>query len=135
MPAVYLLDTNAISDLMMDQPKMKAKVASQPGRLITSVVACGEIRYGLERLPPGKRRDDLKTKADLVLAAVPCEPVPAAAADIYATTRYAVEGKGLAIDDNDLWIAATTVAIGAVLVSRDQDFTQIPGLPLEDWTQ
>ena len=55
MLPVYLFDTNAVSDAMVDKPKIKARIASQPGRLITSVVVCGEIGYGLKRLPPGKR--------------------------------------------------------------------------------
>jgi hypothetical protein len=41
----------------------------------------------------------LKLKADLVLGALTCEPVPTAAADNYAALRHAVEGKGLSIDD------------------------------------
>jgi tRNA(fMet)-specific endonuclease VapC len=135
MPPLYLLDTNAVSDVMADHLKIKAKIASQPGRLVTSVIVRGEIRYGLERLPAGKRRRDLKAKADVVLATLPGEPVTETAADIYATMRRAVELLGLSLDDNDLWIAATALAIGAVLVTRDQDFGQVPGLQLEDWTQ
>ena len=132
---IYLLDTNAISDLMADQPRAKAKVASQPGQLVTSVIVRGEILYGLERLPPGKRRAKVKAKADLVLAGLACEPVVEAAADHYARIRRAVENLGLSVDDNDLWIAATVLTIGAVLVSRDKDFGQVPGLQVEDWTQ
>ncbi len=134
MASLFLLDPNAVSDSMMGHPRLKAKAATQPGRLITSVVVRGEILYGLERLPPGKRRNDLKTKADLALAALPCEPVSEAAADRYAVIRRAVESIGLALDDNDLWIAATVLLAGAVLVSRDKDFGQVPGLQVEDWT-
>ena len=44
------------------------------------------------------------------------------------------ERKGLALDENDLWIAATALALGSVLISRDSDFQQIDGLMVEDWT-
>jgi predicted nucleic acid-binding protein len=135
MPPLYLLDTNAVSDVMADHPNIKAKIASQPGRLVTSVVVRGEILYGIERLPAGKRRSDLKTKADVVLATLPSEPVTDPAADIYATIRRAVELLGVALDDNDLWIASTALAIGAVLITRGKDFGQIPGLQVEDWTR
>jgi predicted nucleic acid-binding protein len=37
-------------------------------------------------------------------------------------------------DTHDLWIAATALALGAVLISRDNDFQQIDGLTVEDWT-
>jgi predicted nucleic acid-binding protein len=37
------------------------------------------------------------------------------------------------MDENDLWIAATALALGATLVSRDGDFKQIDGLSVENW--
>ncbi|MBI1742605.1 hypothetical protein HYR54_06000 [Candidatus Acetothermia bacterium] len=36
---------------------------------------------------------------------------------------------------NDLWIAATTVSLGATLVTSDSDFQRIDGLKVEDWTR
>src|SRR5947209_7465784 len=91
MPSLYLLDTNAVSDAMADHPKIRARMAGQTGRLVTSVIARGEIRYGLERLPAGKRRTNLKTKADLLFAALPCEPVTEGMADVYGDLRKTVE--------------------------------------------
>jgi predicted nucleic acid-binding protein len=38
------------------------------------------------------------------------------------------------MDDNDLWIAATALAEGAILVTRDKDFSRFPSLALQDWT-
>jgi predicted nucleic acid-binding protein len=35
---------------------------------------------------------------------------------------------------NDLWIAATSIDLGAVLVTRDADFSRVAGLVIEDWT-
>ena len=70
-----LLDTNAVSDLMRDHPSLKARAAAYPGRLCTSVIVDGEIRFGLERLPVGKKRTDLEARALAVLASLPHEPV------------------------------------------------------------
>lgn len=32
------------------------------------------------------------------------------------------------MDENDLWIAATAMALEAILVSRDSDFDKVEGL-------
>jgi tRNA(fMet)-specific endonuclease VapC len=60
--------------------------------------------------------------------------VPETAADYYATMKVTRQQKGLALDENDLWIAATARALGAVLISRDSDLQQIEGLTVHDWT-
>lgn len=33
-----------------------------------------------------------------------------------------------------MWIAATTLTLGSLLVTRDQIFTRISGLHVEDWS-
>ena len=38
--------------------------------------------------------------------------------------------RGLTLDENDLWLAATALALGATLVSRDRGFGGIEGLPV-----
>jgi len=130
------LDTNAFSDLMREHPKVDAHLASaSPAeRVMICAVMRGEIRYGIERLPQGRQRQELEAKATKLFAILPCQPVPEAAGDHYATVKLTRERRGLALDENDLWIAATALALGAVLISRDSDFQQIDGLTVEDWT-
>jgi tRNA(fMet)-specific endonuclease VapC len=131
---LYLLDANTISAVMGDHPKVKAKMAAvQPARIVTCVIVRGEIRYGLEKLPTGKRRANLESKAAAAFAALPIEPIDPTAGEIYATIRRSLELKGRTIRDNDLWIAAATLSLGATLVSNDQGFTYVPGLKVEDW--
>jgi predicted nucleic acid-binding protein len=38
--------------------------------------------------------------------------------------------RGLPLDENDLWIAATALSLEATVVSRDSDFQEIEGLAL-----
>ena len=132
----FLLDTHAFSDLMREHPKVDAHLASisPTERVMICSVVRGEIYYGIERLPQGRRRQELEAKATKLFAMLPCQPVPEAAGDHYATVKLTRERRGLALDENDLWIAATALALGAVLISRDSDFQQIDGLTVEDWT-
>ena len=107
----YLLDTNAISDLMRAAPRIENWMAG--------LVA---------RVPPGRRRAELEETGRQFLAAIRCEPLPERAGDVYAALKLARQQRGLSLDENDLWVAATAVALGATLVSRDSDFRGIDGL-------
>lgn len=97
-------------------------------RVVICTIARGEILFGMGRLAPGRRRAELEEKAAKLFAVLPCEPIPAVAGDWYANVKISQQRHGLTLDENDLWIAATTIAIGATLVSRDRDFRAVEGL-------
>ncbi|MDQ1474152.1 MAG: hypothetical protein QOJ99_5632 [Bryobacterales bacterium] len=99
-------------------------------QVVTCAIARGEILFGIERLVAGRRRTELEAKAAIVFAALHCEPVPAAAGDAYARVKSGQQRRGLSLDENDLWIAATAVALSATLVSNDSDFQLIEGLAI-----
>ena len=128
----FLLDTNAISDLMRGVTRIENWMAGldQADRVVTCTIVRGEILFGIGRLAPGKRRAELEETGRQFLAAIRCEPVPERAADFYATLKLARQQRGLTLDENDLWVAATALALGATLVSRDSDFGGIDGLPV-----
>jgi predicted nucleic acid-binding protein len=52
------------------------------------------------------------------------------APDSYAAVKLTRQQRGLALDENDLWIAATALVLGGTLVTRDRDFLGIEGLPV-----
>ena len=112
-----------------DQP-LSAWVTSlrSDDRLITCTIARGEILFGIRKLPEGRRRSELENKARQVLASLPCEAVPRAAADSYAVVKATQRIRGLSLDENDLWIAAHCVVLRATLVSRDTDFARVDEL-------
>jgi predicted nucleic acid-binding protein len=127
---IYLLDTNAISALMRADLRMASWLSSigEDDRVVICTITRGEILFGLERLAPGRRRTELEGKALGLFAVLPCEPIPSSAGDRYATVKISQQRRGLPLDENDLWIAATTLAIDATLVSRDSDFQGVEGL-------
>ena len=133
---IFLLDTNAISDLVRENQPIVSRVAalSLDDTTVICTVVRGECLFGIERMPTGKRREALRAKMEMVLANVRCEAVPEVAADHYARIKRACQQKGTPLDEGDLWIAATTLALGAVLITRDGDFRNIDGLEVEDWS-
>ena len=122
---------------MERHPKVRARAASlsPTDRMVICTIVRGEVCYGLERMPQGRKRRDLEAKAMALFAALLCESIPEAAGDHYARIKRETERKGTPLDENDLWIAATARALGAVLVTSDSDFQRVSGLGVEDWTR
>jgi tRNA(fMet)-specific endonuclease VapC len=81
-----------------------------------------------------RRKLNLERNNDL-LAIPPCAPIPEEAADHYARIKRRMERRGSRLDENDLWIAATSLSLGATLVTADSDFQRVNGLKLEDWVE
>jgi predicted nucleic acid-binding protein len=137
MAAKYLLDTSVFSDLMRDHRKVTSRftVLSPSGRVLVNPVVRGEILYGLGLMAKGRKREHLAARAQSLFARLACEAIPESAADHYARLKREAETKGLRLDENDLWIASTAVALDAVLITRDRDFRRVAGLLVEDWSR
>lgn len=59
----YLLDTDVISELVSKKPDKKVEEwldRLDPNTIYLSVITIGEIRKGIEKLPPSKRKDRVK---------------------------------------------------------------------------
>jgi len=83
----------------------------------------------------GRRREDLEKAAEEVFLRFSYEPVSEEVADCYGRIKRATERKGTCLDENDLWIAATALSSGSILVTSDTDFERVDGLRTEDWSQ
>ena len=133
----YILDTTAFSALMRRDDQMYTHMSSLTGvdRVAICTITRGEVLYGLERLPEGKRRRDLQAEATALFDRLICLPVTEGVGDRYAQIKRGTERKGTSLDENDLWIAATVSLSGGVLVTQDSDFSRVDGLRVENWTQ
>jgi len=133
----YLLETSTFSLLMEENPRVKGRLDSlaELDYPFTCPIVRGEILFGIVRLPAGKRRQDLEQKANEIFAEIPCDPMPEDVGDTYAQLKVAAQHQGTPLDECDLWIAATALALDAILVSSDSDFQRIVGLGLrlENW--
>ncbi len=63
-------------------------------------------------------------------AALALEPIPidVEVASAWARLRIALRDAGLRMPVNDSWIAATAMALGAAIVTQDNDFPTLAGL-------
>ncbi len=68
---MILLDTNVISELMKPAPEAKVEAwlaARSPADCFLSAITEAELRYGIEILPLGQRRQQFKVALDSMLA-------------------------------------------------------------------
>jgi toxin FitB len=134
---VIILDTNVVSELMKAAPRpgVVAWAVARPARdLVTTAITVAEVRYGLARLPRGRRRDALTAAADEVFAALPGAVLPfdADAAGAYAEVVVERDEAGRPISVLDAQIAAIARSRGAALATRNTaDFDGLR-LPLVD---
>ncbi|RKU12724.1 hypothetical protein C6501_10610 [Candidatus Poribacteria bacterium] len=133
----YLLETTTCSELIKENPEVKRRLNSltESDYHFTCTIVKGEILFGIQRLPSGKRKQDLEERADELFAEVQCDPIPEHVADTYAQIKVAAEQQGTSLGECDLWIAATALTLDAILVASDSDYERIVGLGLrlEDW--
>jgi predicted nucleic acid-binding protein len=134
---IYLLDANVIGDLMARHARVEARLAAvqlqHSVRLLTIVE--GEVLFGIERLPAGAKRRTLEAATAHVMPKLQRESLPTTAARRFAVIKAECARRGVSLGDNDVWIASAAFELAATLVTRDKDFTRIPGLILDDWTQ
>ena len=122
---MIVLDTNVLSELMRPQPDpaVVAWVAAQPLlTLFTTAVTQTEILYGIAIQPDGRRRADLAAAAGAIFAeefAGRILPYDSTAASWYAQIVAARRQAGRPIEAFDGLIAATALAVGAGIATRD----------------
>lgn len=122
-----LLDTNAYSALMRGLPSVVGKVRKAEQVLLSTIVI-GELLYGFRYGARFEKNLDLLQRF-LENPYVAILPATYVTADRFSLLAAALRRKGKPIPTNDIWIAAHTLESGADLLSYDDHFSHIDGLP------
>lgn len=131
----YLIDTNVVSELA--RPKPNEKVVrwfeeTPDTALHMSVLSFGEIRSGIERLPPGSRREKLRVWLEQEVPAWFEErllPIDSTVADRWGRLLAEVGRPVAAVDS---LLAATALAHGLRIVTRNGSDFRFPGVEVVD---
>ncbi|HJU16724.1 MAG TPA: type II toxin-antitoxin system VapC family toxin [Stellaceae bacterium] len=133
---MIILDTNVISEVMRSSPNpvvlgwLRDRVFAE---LATTTITIAEIRYGLARLPFGRRRRDLEMRLDNFMArgfSGRLFDFDAAAADAYGDIVVARERIGRRLEGFDGLIAAIAKSRGLAVATRDTGDFENCGVPV-----
>lgn len=129
---IWMLDTNAVSDLIRIHAILSRRVKSVPmSQLAISTITEAELLYGLAKRPNAKT---LHIAVHELLLRVNVLPWTHEAAQRYGVLRATLEERGKSLSALDCLIAAHALSFGATLITRDKAFRQVPNLRVEDWT-
>jgi predicted nucleic acid-binding protein len=138
---MIVLDTNVVSELMSAEPAHAVLAWLQQNSgdgLFTTTVTVAEIRYGIARLPEGRRRESLHQAANEIFAAFPRQVLPfdLAAANAYADVVIVRESLGNPIDGFDAQIAAICRSQAGTLATRNaKDFIHTGIAIVDPWRE
>jgi|HubBroStandDraft_6_1064221.scaffolds.fasta_scaffold117347_3 predicted nucleic acid-binding protein len=138
---MIVFDTNVVSELMRAMPdaRVRAWFAGQRrSTLFTTSITKAEILYGIALLPAGRRKAALADAAERMFARVFASRMlafDAVAATHYAEILMARRRTGKPMETLDVQIAATALAAGAAVVTRNlADFAGCGLDVIDPWT-
>lgn len=129
MSIKYLIDTS-IHILSLRRDKSIRQRLSTLETFYTSTIVLGELYAGAER---SVHKQQSMSEIDELVQSTFVLNIDIATAKIFARLSYAQQAKGQMLPSNDLWIAATALQHGLTLIARDEHFTWIDKLSLEQW--
>ena len=137
---MIILDTNVLSELMKPEPAPQVldwANRHDPERLCTTAISEAEMRYGVARMPGGRRRAALETAVDRILGQVFAGrvlPFDSDAARRYAEIATARAAGGRIVTPFDIQIAAIALTRQAAVASRNtRDFAGYGVEVIDPW--
>jgi predicted nucleic acid-binding protein len=125
---ILTVDTSSLSKAISLDEEQLRKLAKSTN-IILPLATDAEIRYGIElgdRRETGYKNYSLFKRRFRLDIHMPTESTSA----IYAELAAWAKRHGVALSNNDIWIAATTIEVGGKLLTTDKDFARLPQLRL-----
>ncbi len=132
----FILDTNVISELVSVQPDpnvIRWMETTDPESIYLSVIAVGELKKGIEKLPTSKRKETLDEWLHedlLVRFQNHLLPIDAETMLVWGSINARLEIAGRPISAMDALLAATAQQHNCVLVTRNTAHFEITGILL-----
>ena len=111
-------------------------LASEAGEeeIAIAAVTASELLHGVHRARSPAQRARREAFVERLLSHVPVVPFDLTAARAHARIWARLAARGIGVGAHDLLIAATALAAGGAVATRDpQSFPKIPGLSVVKW--
>lgn len=131
-----LIDTSILIEAERGRLDLNKYVGPRPDEeFCLSVITASELLHGVHRATTPAQKSTRSAYVEGILELFPILPIDVAIARTHALLWSQLEAAGTMIEAHDLWLAATCVTHGFVMISANaRDFARIPGLALEVWT-
>ena len=119
-----VLDTNIYSDYAEGLTDVVEAIVQYGQDLFIPAIVLGELTYGFMK---GRRQtyNEKKLRQIIDHLQIGIIPVDTDVARKYGFIFLALRKKGTKIPINDVWISASCMAVGGVLLTRDRHFEQV----------
>ncbi len=127
------------SSVLIAAERGKLEVGARLGEQVDEPVAiaaitASELLHGVHRATRAEQRARRQAFVEQLLSAIPVLSFDLVAARIHAGLWAQLAAKGTSVGAHDLLIAATAIAVGYRVATRDQrSFPRIPGLSTVGW--
>ena len=116
--------------MLRQEESVLASLEQAEGSIFISVITLGELRFGARksgRIEENLRRvEEFAAESEVLL----CDEETS---HLYGEVKDRLLRKGRPIPENDIWISATALQSGLVLVTRDAHFAFVEGLRTKRW--
>jgi predicted nucleic acid-binding protein len=121
----FLVDAKVLSEATKPAPELKVLewLRANEAELVVDPIILGEIRSGIDRMPPGQRRKRFEHWFAEGVENLVCLPIDAATGIRWAQVLATLRASGRAMPFKDSLIAATALVHGLTVATRNiRDF-------------
>ena len=102
--------------------------------LMLSAITASELLHGVHRADSAQRRGRREEFVERILGSLDVLPADLQVARIHSRVWADLRSRGETIGAHDLWIAATALAHGLRLATRNpREFSRVDGMTFETW--
>ncbi len=130
-----LIDSSVLIAAERGTLDLREKLAGQPDEPVAlAAISASELLHGVHRATNTGQRTRRQAFVEQLLSALPVIPFDLVAARLHAELWAHLAAKGMQVGAHDLLIAATAIAAGYRVATRDErSFPRIPGLAAVIW--